>query len=109
MTWSRLWNTNPVSSNRQWMCRVHVPLPIVARLSVSKDLHLEVPHHGVHHFPTRRKQKDCKRKNTQKQKGIMQYNTTVKQKASFSAQTLQAQLIYLLTLRGRFSGLMSIS
>ena len=33
------------------MCCVHVPLPIVTRLSVSKDLHLEVPHHGVHHLP----------------------------------------------------------
>lgn len=38
------------------MCCVHVPLPIIARLSVSKDLHLEVPHHGVHHLP--RKQKE---------------------------------------------------
>lgn len=33
------------------MCCVHVLLPIIARLSVSKDLHLEVPHHGVHHLP----------------------------------------------------------
>lgn len=43
--------THPVSSNWQWMCCVHIPLPVVARLSVSKDLHLEVPHHGVHHLP----------------------------------------------------------
>lgn len=43
--------TNPVSPYWQWMCCVHVPLPVVARLSVSKDLHLEVSHHGVHHFP----------------------------------------------------------
>lgn len=46
-----LQKTNPVSSNWQWMCCVHVLLPIVARLAVSKDLHLEVPHHGVHHLP----------------------------------------------------------
>lgn len=37
---------------------VHVPLPVVARLPVSKDLHLEVPHHGVHHFPRRRGEQD---------------------------------------------------
>lgn len=43
--------THPVSSNWQWMCCVHVPLPVIARLSVSKDLHLEVPHHSVHHLP----------------------------------------------------------
>lgn len=43
--------TNPVSSNWQWVCCVHVLLPIITGLSVSKDLHLEVPHHGVHHFP----------------------------------------------------------
>lgn len=33
------------------MCCVHVPLPVIARLSVSKDLHLEVPDHSVHHLP----------------------------------------------------------
>lgn len=43
--------TNPISSNWQWVCCVHVLLPIITRLAVSKDLHLEVPHHGVHHFP----------------------------------------------------------
>lgn len=45
--------THPISPNWQWMCCVHVPLPVIARLSVSKDLHLEVPHHGVHHLPAR--------------------------------------------------------
>lgn len=51
-------NTNPVSPNWQWICCVHVPLPIVARLSVSKDLHLEVPHHGVHHLPRTQEKQD---------------------------------------------------
>lgn len=50
--------THPVSPNWQWMCCVHVPLPIIARLSVTKDLHLEVPHHGVHHLPTRQGEQD---------------------------------------------------
>lgn len=38
------------------MCCVHVPLPVVTRLSVSKDLHLEVTHHGIHHFPRKHRQ-----------------------------------------------------
>lgn len=42
------------------MCCVHVSLPIIARLSISKDLHLEVPHHGVHHLPGRQKEHDSK-------------------------------------------------
>lgn len=46
-----LGKTNPISSNWQWVCCVHVLLPIITRLPVSKDLHLEVPHHGVHHLP----------------------------------------------------------
>lgn len=50
--------TNPISSNWQWVCCVHVLLPIITRLSVSKDLHLEVPHHGVHHFPGGDEQRD---------------------------------------------------
>lgn len=45
--------TDPVSPDGQWVGCVHVPLPVVTRLPVSKDLHLEVPHHGVHHLPDR--------------------------------------------------------
>lgn len=48
---------HPVSSNGQWVSRVHVPLSIISRLPVSKDLHLEVSHHGVHHLSTHKMNK----------------------------------------------------
>ena len=48
--WRVGWGTDPVSSDGQWVGRVHVPLPIVARLPVTEDLHLEVADHGVHHL-----------------------------------------------------------
>lgn len=51
-----VWNTNPVSPYWQWMRCVHVPLPIIARLSVTKDLHLEMPNHGVHNLPIKERQ-----------------------------------------------------
>lgn len=45
--------SDPVSPDGQRVSRVHVPLPVISRLPVPKDLHLEVPHHGVHHLPVR--------------------------------------------------------
>ena len=47
----RCGGTDPVSPDGQRVGRVHVPLPVVARLPVSEDLHLEVADHGVHHLP----------------------------------------------------------
>ena len=43
--------TDPVPPDGQRVGRVHVPLPVVARLPVPEDLHLEVADHGVHHLP----------------------------------------------------------
>lgn len=96
--------THPISPNWQWMCCVHVPLPVIARLSVSKDLHLEVPHHGVHHLPA-----GCKNKGKGDIDAAFVFLHLMPLERSESLSHEPSRFFYLLTLRGRFSGLMSIS
>lgn len=44
-------NTYPIPSNWQWMGGVHVSFAIIARLPITKYLHLEVPHHCIYYLP----------------------------------------------------------
>ena len=49
---------HPVSPDGQGVSRVHVPLPIIPRLPVPKDLHLKMPNHGVHNLPVRERERE---------------------------------------------------
>lgn len=44
----------PTGGNRKWVCGVEASLPIINWKIVTKDGHLEMLNHGVHHLPVER-------------------------------------------------------